>query len=290
MMILHIYHDDNGRKLMVQGLYYTYRVVGLFYYGICQDFMAQVFMVWLWLRFQKGLWFDYVCGMFHKGLWFDYGYGMFHKCLWHGYGCAMFHRCYDFGCGMFCQGWLARGVVVAAPSLVTQLSGAPCGNSLTSLCSLNLLTCLNLAFSMYGFFRGFGSWRMVGGLLHMFACRRRAPSRRSEFLLVHSWDVEDGWTDRAQDWYRLSGSYRFWVRCFNYISRSSCDGWGDKIIKEWKHMDTNLMCVCRWTWRMSMEPSMLHGYHSFLVIMFSFVYKSKVMMFDSRLIPPVVFC
>ena len=73
-----------------------------------------------------------------------------------------------------------------APSLVTQLLGAPCGNALSSLCGLNLLTRLNLAVNRYGFFRGSGSWRMVGGLLHMFACRRRAPSRGSEFLLVRS--------------------------------------------------------------------------------------------------------
>ena len=39
-----------------------------------------------------------------------------------------------------------------------------------------------------------------------------------------------------------------------------------------------------------MEPSMIHGYHSFLVNMVSFVYKSKVMMFDSRLSPPVDLC
>ena len=32
------------------------------------------------------------------------------------------------------------------------------------------------------------------------------------------------------------------------------------------------------------------GYHSFLVIMVSFVYKLKVMMFDSRLSPPVDLC
>ena len=46
------------------------------------------------------------------------------KCLWHGYGCGMFHRDYDLVVvfstgGMFHQGWLARGVVAAAPSLVT---------------------------------------------------------------------------------------------------------------------------------------------------------------------------
>ena len=35
-----------------------------------------------------------------------------------------------------------------------------------------------------------------------------------------------------------------------------------------------------------MELSMLHGYRIFLVIMVSF-YKSKVMMFDSRLSPPM---
>ena len=79
-----------------------------------------------------------------------------------------------------------RGMVVAAPSLVTQLSRAPCGNALTTLCSLNLLTCFNPAVTRYGFFWGSGSWRMVGGLLHMFACRRRAPSLGSEFLLVRN--------------------------------------------------------------------------------------------------------
>ena len=35
---------------------------------------------------------------------------------------------------------------------------------------------------------------------------------------------------------------------------------------------------------------MPYGYHSFLVFMVSFVYKSKVMMFDSRLSLPVDLC
>ena len=39
-----------------------------------------------------------------------------------------------------------------------------------------------------------------------------------------------------------------------------------------------------------MESSMLHGYRIFLVIRVSFVYKSKVMMFDSRLSSPVDLC
>ena len=37
--------------------------------------------------------------------------------------------------------------------------------------------------------------------------------------------------------------HHYWVRCFNYISRSSCDGWGDKVIKKWKHVDTNHILI-----------------------------------------------
>ena len=134
--------------------------------------VPQIFMVWLWL------W--YVPQMFMAWLWLWY----VPQRLW-------------FGCGMLHQGWLGRGVVAAAPSLVTELSRAPCGNALTSLCSLNLLTCLNPAVSRYGFFWGSGSWRMVGGHLHMFATRCRVLLLGSEFLVICSWDMEDGWTGGA---------------------------------------------------------------------------------------------
>ena len=148
--------------------------------------------------------------MFHSCYGNGYGCGMFHNCyemvmvvvcctvvmewlhlLWNGCGRDMFHGCNDMVvvCSTRCmlhQGWLTRGVVAIAPSLLTQLSGVPCGNALTSLCSLNLLIRLNPSLRRYGFFGGSSSWRMVGSHLHMFASSRCALSLGSEFLLIRS--------------------------------------------------------------------------------------------------------
>ena len=53
MMVLYIYHGDNGMEMMIQEVYSTYMVGGMFCYGLCQDMMVQYVLLW------------YGCGMFH---------------------------------------------------------------------------------------------------------------------------------------------------------------------------------------------------------------------------------
>ena len=132
--------------------------------------VPQLIMECLWLWYVPQL----VMAMFMVVVCSTIGYG-------NGYGCGMFHICYGmvtvvmewiwswyvprlqwYGCGMFHQGWLTRGVVATAPSLVTQLSGALCGNALTSW-MLKQLIHFDLVVRRHGSIWGFGSWRMVGG-------------------------------------------------------------------------------------------------------------------------------
>ena len=46
MMVLYIYHGDNGMEVMIQEVYSTYMVGGKFCYGMCQGMMVQNVLLW----------------------------------------------------------------------------------------------------------------------------------------------------------------------------------------------------------------------------------------------------
>ena len=96
MMVLYIYHGDNGMEMMIQEVYSTYMVDGMFllwhvprldgYNMFCYGMVvicSTVDMVWLW----------YVPRLLR-------------------YGCGMFHG------GMFHQGWLPREWLLRCPPWV----------------------------------------------------------------------------------------------------------------------------------------------------------------------------
>ena len=49
-MVLYINHGDNDMKMMIQEVFSTYLVDGMFCYGMCQDLRVTIcfVMVWLW--------------------------------------------------------------------------------------------------------------------------------------------------------------------------------------------------------------------------------------------------
>ena len=86
-------------------------------------------------------------------------YGIFHKLS----VCSVWYVPHDMVMAVCStRGWTARGVVIAMPSLVSSIvSGALCGNALTSLC-LSKLMHFDLVISRHGSIWGSSSWRVVG--------------------------------------------------------------------------------------------------------------------------------